>query len=59
MAIARKLILRKKVENGTQPLAVMRTERILLRPWTREDVDSLHALGQRPRCAAISGMTWS
>jgi ribosomal-protein-alanine N-acetyltransferase len=26
------------------PLTVMRTERILLRPWTCEDVDELHAL---------------
>ena len=48
MEIAPKLILREKVGNGTQPLAVMRTERILLRPWTREDVDSLHALWTAP-----------
>jgi RimJ/RimL family protein N-acetyltransferase len=26
------------------PLEVMRTARILLRPWTRQDVDALHAL---------------
>ena len=48
MEIAPKLILRKKVENGTRPLAVMRTKRMLLRPWTREDVDSLHALWTAP-----------
>ena len=30
------------------PLPVVRTERILLRPWTREDVDALHALWLAP-----------
>jgi ribosomal-protein-alanine N-acetyltransferase len=29
-------------------LAVVRTEHILLRPWTREDVDALHALWTAP-----------
>ena len=48
MEIARKFLLRKKVENGSRALAVMRTERILLRPWTREDVDPLHALWTAP-----------
>jgi RimJ/RimL family protein N-acetyltransferase len=49
MEIARKFRPRKKkVENGSRPLAVMRTQRILLRPWTREDVDLLHALWTAP-----------
>jgi RimJ/RimL family protein N-acetyltransferase len=30
------------------PLALLRTERILLRPWTREDVDALHELWTAP-----------
>jgi len=29
-------------------LRAMRTERILLRPWTRDDVDALHALWTAP-----------
>jgi [ribosomal protein S5]-alanine N-acetyltransferase len=29
-------------------LPVMRTQRLLLRPWTREDVDPLHALWTAP-----------
>ena len=48
MGIAPQLLLPKKVEKGPWPLAVMRTERVLLRPWTREDVDSLHALWTAP-----------
>jgi RimJ/RimL family protein N-acetyltransferase len=30
------------------PLPVIRTERLVLRPWTREDVDALHALWTAP-----------
>jgi len=30
-------------------LTVVRTERILLRPWTRKDVDALHSLWTAPR----------
>jgi [ribosomal protein S5]-alanine N-acetyltransferase len=30
------------------PLAMLRTDRILLRPWTRDDVDGLHALWTTP-----------
>ena len=48
MEIAPKLLLRNKVEDSPRPLAAMRTERILLRSWTREDVDSLHALWTAP-----------
>jgi len=33
---------------ANMPLTVMRTERILLRPWTHEDVDALHALWTEP-----------
>ena len=48
MEIASKLLPRKRAENLSRPLAVMHTERILLRAWTREDVDSLHALWTQP-----------
>jgi ribosomal-protein-alanine N-acetyltransferase len=30
-------------------VAIVRTERILLQPWTREDVDALHALWTAPK----------
>lgn len=30
------------------PLAIIRTPRLLLRPWVREDVDSLHVLWTAP-----------
>jgi RimJ/RimL family protein N-acetyltransferase len=30
------------------PLPEIRTSRVLLRPWTRDDVDALHALWARP-----------
>ena len=30
------------------PLTIVRTDRILLRPWTRDDVDALHALWTTP-----------
>lgn len=48
MEIASELLPRKRAENLSRPLAVMRTERILLRAWTREDVDSLHGLWTQP-----------
>jgi RimJ/RimL family protein N-acetyltransferase len=35
-------------ENGPMSLTILRTEHILLRPWTRGDVDALHALWTLP-----------
>jgi len=35
-------------QNGSLGLPFIRTERLVLRPWTRDDVDALHALWTTP-----------
>jgi ribosomal-protein-alanine N-acetyltransferase len=35
-------------DNGPMGLPSIRTERLVLRPWTRDDVDALHALWTAP-----------